>query len=276
MANLLHVLRLCVDLLIQFVCAISDIHRTVPQDYIINAMASGDSQPGADRSRIDLRVHAQIPWNAPESVVTLVDSGFQNVTLVDMADVVGPPVAMGDLSLLRRQWPVSVVSGIVQKQMELELLHHAWKQCFRGMQTGCFPYCGMNIKHDMARHVSSFHLDLAQLWRCPVSWYTQWKDTPQDCVDHIRKKHSVNDSVKAANLGRWFPSWTVTREGGTRRLNCKSRIFEWMRCCLVRMDHSWYIIIGCLARVWHMCLCVGRSWLIFSFLPSGPAPMPSG
>ena len=35
--------------------------------------------------------------------------------------------------------------------------------------------------------------------------------TPQDCVDHIRKTHYMNDSAKAANLGRWFPPWMVTR-----------------------------------------------------------------
>ena len=52
----------------------------------------------------------------------------------------------------------------------------------------------------MARHVSSFHLDLAQLWWC----------TTQDFIDHIRQKHSVPSYVKAANLGHWFPPWTVT------------------------------------------------------------------
>ena len=91
-------------------------------------------------------------------------------------------------------------------------MRHACKERFCGWQTGCCPYCSTNIKHDMARHVSSFHLDLGQLWRCPVSWCTQWKGTPQDCVNHIRKKHYINDSVKAANLGRWFPPWTVMRE----------------------------------------------------------------
>ena len=44
-----------------------------------------------------------------------------------------------------------------------------------------------------------------------MSWYTQWKGTPQDCIDHIRKKHNVVDSVKMAGLGKWFPPWTVTR-----------------------------------------------------------------
>ena len=60
----------------------------------------------------------------------------------------------------------------------------------------------------MAWHVSSFHLDLGQLWQCPVSWCTQWKGTPED---HICKKHFVDDSAKAANLGRWFPCWTATK-----------------------------------------------------------------
>ena len=51
-----------------------------------------------------------------------------------------------------------------------------------------------------------------QLWRCPVSWCTIWKGTAQDCVDHVRKAHDTPIFVKAANLARWFPPWTVTRE----------------------------------------------------------------
>ena len=50
---------------------VGDIHWTVLQGYIIYVMASEDSQPEADRRGIDLRVHVQILWNAPETVVTL-------------------------------------------------------------------------------------------------------------------------------------------------------------------------------------------------------------
>ena len=75
----------------------------------------------------------------------------------------------------------------------------------------------------MARHVSSFHLDLGHLWWCPVSWCTQWKGTPQDCVVHIRTKQYVSDAVKAANLGlilgRCFPPWKVTRVAWNMALN---------------------------------------------------------
>ena len=68
------------------------------------------------------------------------------------------------------------------------------------------------IRLDLARHVANYHLELAQLWRCAVSWCTIWKGTPQDCLDHIRLAHTVPATVKAANLGRWFPPWTVSRD----------------------------------------------------------------
>ena len=48
-----------------------DITWTVPKDHIVEAMASENSQPVADRKGIDFRVHVQIPWNTLESVVTL-------------------------------------------------------------------------------------------------------------------------------------------------------------------------------------------------------------
>ena len=61
----------------------------------------------------------------------------------------------------------------------------------------------------MTSHVSTYHLDLGQLWRCPVSWFSHWKGAPQDCIDHIRLRHHVGLSVKTASLGKWFPPWTV-------------------------------------------------------------------
>ena len=101
---------------------------------------------------------------------------------------------------------------MTRRQLELEQLRHACKKRYRGTQTGLCTFCGKVIKLDMARYVANYHLELAQLWRCPVSWCTQWKDMPQDCVDHIRLAHAVPATVKAANLGRWFPPWTVSRE----------------------------------------------------------------
>ena len=51
----------------------------------------------------------------------MADRGFHDVTLLDMAEVVGPAVPVGDLTILQWQWPLSVVSGMSQRQTDLEL-----------------------------------------------------------------------------------------------------------------------------------------------------------
>ena len=43
----------------------------------------------------------------------------------------------------------------------------------------------------MYRHVARHHLELAQLWRCPVSWCTIWRGTLQDLMDHICDAHNA-------------------------------------------------------------------------------------
>ena len=68
------------------------------------------------------------------------------------------------------------------------------------------------MQMDLGKHFTFYHLELAQLWHCPVMWCTVWKGTAQDCIDHMRKTHKVPLSVKAANLAKYFPAWTVTRE----------------------------------------------------------------
>ena len=65
---------------------------------------------------------------APESVRVLIpddkepDSGFHDVTLVDMPDADAHVVPVADLNILRRQWPLSVVPGMSQKQTDYESL----------------------------------------------------------------------------------------------------------------------------------------------------------
>ena len=86
------------------------------------------------------------------------------------------------------------------------------KQRFRQTRLSSCIYCGTWIKCDMYRHVAKFHLDLAQLWRCPVSWRTVWKGTPQDCMDHVRGAYDVPWDVKSASLEQFFPPWTVRRQ----------------------------------------------------------------
>ena len=200
--------------LFQLVCLVDNYRHTVTVYRISGAMASGDSRPKADRSGIHFRNQLQVPWNAPESIMTLDSLGVVVLDTSAVPDFIGlqarnndaeptwvlpgraqssvrvlmpddraaPPswiwlVRLGlpseELSALRRQWPVSVVPGMSKRQTELELMRRDCKARFRSHPNGACTYCRRNIKHDMARHVSSFHLDFCQLWRCPVSWCTQ-------------------------------------------------------------------------------------------------------
>ena len=106
-------------------------------------------------------------------------------------------VVVSDLSALRQQWPDLVISGMTNRQLELEELRQTCKKKYCGAPTGLCTFCGKVIRLDMFRHVANYHLKLGQLWRCPVSWCTQWKGTPQDCINHIRLVHSVPVTVKA-------------------------------------------------------------------------------
>ena len=54
--------------------------------------------------------------------VRVIDRGFHEITLVDMGDTSGPDVSIADLSRLRLQWSIPVVSSLSWLQPELEQL----------------------------------------------------------------------------------------------------------------------------------------------------------
>ena len=73
-------------------------------------------------------------------------------------------------------------------------------------------FCGKVIWVDMYRHVARLHLDLVQLWRCPIAWCTTWKGSPQDCLEHLRSGHDAPWISKTASIEKYTPPWTVRRE----------------------------------------------------------------
>ena len=97
----------------------------------------------------------------------------------------------------------------------------------------------------MYHHVSTFDLDLGQLWRCPVSWCTVWKDTPQDCMHHVRGVHDVPLDIKSASLDRFFPPWTVRRQIWADALDHVIREFLRMFYSSVRSTSLWFTTTGC-------------------------------
>ena len=159
----------------------------------------------------------------PDSRV--LDRGFHDATIVDMEDTMELAVSDADLSMLRLQWPTTILQSLTWMQPKLDRLRIESKRHYQNSRAAACSYCGKWIKCDMHRHVSTFHLELGQLWRCPVSWCTVWKGTPQDCMDHVRGAHAVSPEVKTACLGQFFPPWTVRREIRTDALKpCHSGI----------------------------------------------------
>ena len=62
------------------------------------------------------------------------------------------------------------------------------------------------------------HLDLGQLWRCPVEWCAVWKGSVRECRDHFNEKHNGSETLDFDKVSKSFPAWTVTRDFWERAL----------------------------------------------------------
>ena len=137
---------------------------------------------------------------APDDHVNI---GFHEVLLHDMEVEDLPFVALSELNCLRQGWPKHLFVFMSRYQQDLERMRKECKERFGCTQSGNCTHCGKFIQQNLSKHIALFHMELAQLWRCLVTWCTAWKGTAQDCVDHLRKTHEISQSVKAANLARY-------------------------------------------------------------------------
>ena len=138
------------------------------------------------------------------------ERNFHDVTIVDMGELPEVAVFIADLFLLHEQWPPTVLRNMVWLQQDLDTI--------RKSRSGRCSYCDKMIKCDMYRHISTYHLDLAQLWRCPVSWCTVWKGMPQDCMNHVRGAHCVPWDAKSTSLEKFISPCTVRHQVWTESL----------------------------------------------------------
>ena len=167
------------------------------------------------------------------------DQNFHDVMVVDMGDLPESEVSIPELSDLARKWPPAVIAHMRWRQPELEEMKQAARLQYRKKQPAQCDFCSTMIRCDMYRHVARCHLDLAQLWRCPVSWCTVWKGAPQDLMDHVRYAHRVPEEVQSIKLETLIPPWTVTRKVYTESLTFY---------CLVISACRWRITTGCTRR----------------------------
>ena len=154
----------------------------------------------------------------PRSICVLIpdsqgpDQNIHDVTIVDMGKLPERHVPIMQLAELIHRWPPAVINHMTWRQREIELMRSVVKTECRQNSLKPSTFCGASIKNNMYHHVARCHLQLAQLWRCPVPWCTMWKGTPQDLMTHILEGHSVLGETRRASLQKPFPPWTVTRE----------------------------------------------------------------
>ena len=85
----LRMTRSCAATLLSLDCVVYIFYLTVSQYCLVIVMATGNSQPGADRKGIDFKVHVQIRWNAPEACVMLNSPGVFELDIEFLPDVLG-------------------------------------------------------------------------------------------------------------------------------------------------------------------------------------------
>ena len=152
----------------------------------------------------------------------IVDHGYHDVTVVDMGEEREPMVVMKDMRRLGELWPAEVFGHMKWHQQDLELLRKSAKKTYSQTRPMPCRFCGKVIRVDMYRHVARLHLDLVQLWRCPIAWCTTWKGSPQDCLEHVRSGHDAPWVLKTASIEKYAPQWTVRRQVWTDSLRVDS------------------------------------------------------
>ena len=80
-----------------------------------------------------------------------------------------PMVVMKDMMRLGELWPVEVFDHMKWYQQDLELLQKSAKKTYSQTRPMPCRFCGKVIRVDMYHHVARLHLDLVQLWRCPIA-----------------------------------------------------------------------------------------------------------
>ena len=113
-----------------------------------------------------------------------VPTGFHEILIHDMGQEEWPQVPLSEIGCLRLDWPKDLFTFVGRYQLELEHMRKECRNRFGGISSGMCPTCDKFIQVNLGKHVALYHLDLAQLWRCPVGWCPVWKGTSQDCVDH--------------------------------------------------------------------------------------------
>ena len=117
-------------------------------------------------------------------------------------------VVSADVTALRRRWPKAVFRTMQKRAKEVESLHcfarHRSEWAFRHNAPRFCSIFRVHIESALNVHMMGSHLELGQLWRCPVEWCAVWKGSVSDCLYHFNEKHGGLAFFALKNVTR-FP-----------------------------------------------------------------------
>ena len=83
-------------------------------------------------------------------------------------------IILSDVTLLRRRWPKILFATMHKRQADMEnlrrLCRHRLERAFSHGRPGYCPQCKEYVTGALDRHMMKNHLELGQLWWCPVEW----------------------------------------------------------------------------------------------------------
>ena len=114
------------------------------------------------------------------------------------------------------RWPKAVFNTLRRWASDVERLRRdAPKRADKAFRCGGPGFCGVcniRIYSALDAHMIATHLELGQLWHCPVTWCTVWKGSGRACLEHLAEKHGGSALKITTNVAQFFPPWTVTRD----------------------------------------------------------------
>ena len=114
----------------------------------------------------------------------------------------------GEVTSLCRRWLKILFQTMRKHLAEMEQLRRdscdrpEWE--FRHGHPGRCSLCQEDFVTTLDRHMMDVHLELGQLWRCPVDWCTVWKGSLSDCLAHVYEKNGGSQYVAMNNLEKFF------------------------------------------------------------------------
>ena len=145
--------------------------------------------------------------------------GFHDVMIENLSGTLAwrsSYVSPAEVTSLRRQWPKAVFETLRRRAPDIERLRrdapNRTDKAFRYSGPGYCGVCDIRIHSPLDAHMLACHLELGQLWRCPVTWCAVWKGSGRACLEHLAEKHGGSTLEIKTNVAQFFPPWTVTRD----------------------------------------------------------------